>query len=169
MKKEKEDYAVELQRAYDRRESIYKFGASDPFHSDGLNANLCRNHILYYRNLIEESCEEYPPIYYREIPPELDRDYMARPDEIRLAAKRAYGMYLASESLAYLKNTIRPEAIEPRVYASVLGWAESLARAIEEDDLVTMRRHEHPDNYLQEFEDFAARVKSLKEKERSLF
>ena len=93
--KRQEDYAAELQKSFDHWEYLSVHGGSDPFWSDGVNMNLVRNHIFYYKSKIEETMtpEQYPAIYHREPPPEVDRDYMARADEIRANAKISLEAY----------------------------------------------------------------------------
>lgn len=60
---------------------INKNGCNDPFWEDGLNMNLVRNHIIYYKNMTAQICEEngliLPEEYYLPLPPEVDSEYMA--------------------------------------------------------------------------------------------
>ena len=51
----KENPLEELEKAYAQWESLYKQGGSDPFYPDGVNLNLVRNHILYFKRQIEET------------------------------------------------------------------------------------------------------------------
>ena len=103
-KKKQEGHAAELQKDFNRRDRLYKYGGSDTFWSDGCNMNLVRNHILNNKRKIEETMtlDEYPAIYFRETPPEMDRDYMARADEIRKNAKESLEAYLADPDYQYL-------------------------------------------------------------------
>ena len=55
----KENPLEELEKAYAQWESLYKQGGSDPFYPDGVNLNLVRNHILYFKRQIEEP---QPPV-----------------------------------------------------------------------------------------------------------
>lgn len=88
-----EKLAADLEREFKAWNTYYNYGGSDPFHEDGVNLSLIRNHIIYYKKMIEEeinnknnqlSFEEksFPDIYYKETPPEIDYKYMAVPNKI---------------------------------------------------------------------------------------
>lgn len=49
-----EELVRELERDYARWEQVYMAGSKDPFWPDGVNANLCRNHILCGKRRIRE-------------------------------------------------------------------------------------------------------------------
>lgn len=76
MKKQKHetDYATALEESYARWEYMYENGCSDPFYEDGINLNLVRNHIIYYKQMLEKenSLFDLPDVYYKELPPEVD-------------------------------------------------------------------------------------------------
>ena len=61
-----EELVRELERDYARWEQVYMAGSKDPFWPDGVNANLCRNHILCGKKRIRELYPdaEMPEIYY---------------------------------------------------------------------------------------------------------
>lgn len=63
-KKEKENLAEGLAEAFERWEYLKEYGGSDPFYADGINMNLERNHIMYYKNKI---VEEYGADYIRQV------------------------------------------------------------------------------------------------------
>ena len=54
-----EELVRELEKDYARWEQVYMAGSKDPFWPDGVNANLCRNHILCGKRRIREL---YPDI-----------------------------------------------------------------------------------------------------------
>ena len=90
MKKETvEDLYRNLQQSFDHWHILYTQGGSDPFWADGVNLNLVRNHILYYRKRIDELSpdETRRDLYHRELPPIVESEYMANPEEIRQKAK----------------------------------------------------------------------------------
>ena len=171
----KENPLEELEKAYAQWESLYKQGGSDPFYPDGVNLNLVRNHILYFKRQIEET----PPLYknseayQRELPPQVEDGYMARAKEIRDNAKTTLTAYKTDPYYQYLlhhweelddvglkKTSIRP----------VLNYAQALETAIREDDLVTMRRHERAERYLDSFRACAEKVRDvLENQELNLF
>ena len=109
--------------------------------------------------------EEYPEIYYRDPPPRVSRDYMARPDEIREKAKEALGRYLTNPDYQFLCR--RADGLDPKqakqiLIRNVIGYAVGLERSIQEDDLVAMRRHRNPDSYIESFTSCAEKVRNLK-------
>ena len=103
-KQQQKDYTAEIQKSFDRWDHLNVHGGSDPTWTDGVNMNLVRNHILYGKREIEENMTPllYPEIYYRDTPPEVDRDYMARADEIRVNAKRSLEAYKVDPDYQYL-------------------------------------------------------------------
>lgn len=171
----KENPLEELEKAYAQWESLYKQGGSDPFYPDGVNLNLVRNHILYFKRQIEETQPLYKntEVYRREPPPQVEDGYMARAKEIRDNAKTTLTAYKTDPYYQYLlhhweelddvglkKTSIRP----------VLNYAQALETAIQEDDLVTMRRHERANHYLDSFRSCAVKVRDvLESQELNLF
>ena len=171
----KENPLEELEKAYAQWESLYKQGGSDPFYADGVNLNLVRNHILYFKRQIEETQPLYmnSEAYQREPPPQVEDGYMARAKEIRDNAKTTLTAYKTDPYYQYLlhhweelddvglkKTSIRP----------VLNYAQALETAIQEDDLVTMRRHERAERYLDSFRACAEKVRDvLENQELNLF
>ena len=171
----KENPLEELEKAYAQWESLYKQGGSDPFYPDGVNLNLVRNHILYFKRQIEETQPLYKnsEAYQRELPPQVEDGYMARAKEIRDNAKTTLTAYKTDPYYQYLlhhweelddvglkKTSIRP----------VLNYAQALETAIQEDDLVTMRRHERANHYLDFFRACAEKVRDvLENQELNLF
>lgn len=79
-----EELVRELERDYARWEQVYMAGSKDPFWPDGVNADLCRNHILCGKRRIRELYPdaEMPEIYYRPLPQELPAEYMARKEDV---------------------------------------------------------------------------------------
>lgn len=143
----KENPLEELEKAYAQWESLYKQGGSDPFYPDGVNLNLVRNHILYFKRQIEETQPLYKntEVYRRELPPQVEDGYMARAEEIRAHAKDALASYKADPYYQYLlhhREELDDAGLKKTSIRAVLNYAHSLETAIQEDDLVTMRRHE---------------------------
>lgn len=172
MKKEKnlKDLERELQQAFDRWDELYEFGGHDPFWSDGCNLNLVRNHITYYKKELEKADEpqNYPAIYYRETPREVPQDYMARSGEIRLNAKKALELYKKDENYQFLLSRIDrldPKDVKETCIRNVINYVTGLEQAIASDDLISMRRHENPDRYIEAFHECAERIRSIKPRE----
>ena len=53
---------------------LREFGCQDPFWADGVNMNLTRNHIIYYKMRLRELCKDgnLPEEYYLPTPPEVN-------------------------------------------------------------------------------------------------
>ncbi len=45
--------------------------------------------------------------------------------------------------------------------SAIIGYSENIRQAIAEDDLITMRRYERPDRYLDSFRSAAEKLRSL--------
>ena len=165
-RKHETDYAAALENEYARWDELFTKGGSDPFWTDGSNLSLVRNHILYYKEQLEKqenSLFGLPDIYYRETPPEVDCDYMARPDEIRENARKAMEIIDADENLKFVREqapTLSEAQLKQFCIAAIINYAENLRRAIAADDLIIMRRYEHLDGYLESFESAAIKIRN---------
>ena len=168
-KKEKENLTEELAKSFGEWEYLNEHGGSDPFYADGTNMNLVRNHIMYYKNkMVEEygrDYEKYPEIFYRELPPEVNQDYMARAGEIKDGAAQALEYYISDPNFHYLllnKDMLTEKEAKQISLYNVLGYASGLARAIKDGDLITMRRHANrPEGYLESFAQCATRMMKI--------
>ena len=168
-KKENENLAEELEKSFERWEHLKEHGGSDPFYADGTNMNLVRKHIIYYKKkMVEEygrDYEKYPEVIYRETPPEVKENYMARAGEIRDGAAQALEYYLSDPNFHYLlanKDMLSEKEAKQISLQNVLGYASGLARAIKDGDLITMRRHAgRPESYLESFAQCAAKMMKL--------
>lgn len=165
----------ELAREYQRWETVYQRGGQDPFWPDGTNLGLIRNHIIYYKRQIKEGYPQYlnSVLYLRDLPPEVDPSYMARADEIRINARKSLELYEADPYLQYLRyhrDELSPKEIRKSCIDYVTNYAAHLEAAIRIDDLITMRRHENPNGYINSFRECAKRVKEcLDNAEPNLF
>ena len=163
------------EKAYAQWESLYKQGGSDPFYPDGVNLNLVRNHILYFKRQIEETQPLYKntELFQRELPPQVEDGYMARAEEIRVHAKDTLAAYHADPYYQYLlhhREELDDAGLKKTSIRAVLNYAHSLETAIQEDDLVTMRRHERAEHYLDSFRACAEKVRDvLENQELNLF
>ncbi len=159
------DYAAELEQNYARWDEVFTKGGSDPFWSDGVSLNLVRSHIMYDKQKLaerENTLLDLPDVYYREIPPEVDCNYMARPDEIRENARKAMEIIDADENLKFVREqsaSLSEQRIKQWCIPAIINYAENLRRAIAADDLIIMRRYEHLDSYLESFESAAIRIR----------
>lgn len=168
-KKEKENLAEELANSFERWEYLKEHGGSDPFYADGGSMNLVRNHIMYYKNAMVEQYgtdyEKYPEIFYRELPPEVNDNYMARAGEIKDGAAQALEYYISDPNFLYLlanKDMLTEKEAKQISLHNVLGYASGLAAAIRDGDLITMRRHAgRPEGYLESFAQCATRMMKI--------
>ncbi len=160
------DYAAALENDYARWDKLFTKGGSNPFWSDGASLNLVRNQIIYDKQKLaeqENSLFGLPEAYYRETPPEVDSDYMARSDEIRENARKAMEIIDADENLKFVREQFPSLSEQQRkqwCLSAVINYAERLRPAIAEDDLLTMRLYEHLDRYLESFESAANKIRN---------
>lgn len=167
------DYGAELKNLYKRWEHLYEHGGSDPFWSDGTNLYLLRTQIINCKRKIEEENTMFllPDAYYRDIPPEVSRNDMARPDEIRENARKAMAIIDADENLKFVRErskSLSEKELKRLCIPAIIGYAENIRRAIAEDDLITMRRYERPDRYLDSFRSAAEKLRSLNFSENNI-
>lgn len=168
-RKEKTDHAAELEKSYKRWEYLKEHGGSDPSYADGSGMDLVRNHIIYHKHKLMEQYgtdyEKYPEMFYWELPPEVDQNYMARTGEIRDGAAEALEMYISDPNLFYIftnKDMLTEKEAEKISLHNVLGYALGLSKAIKDGDLVTMRRHAgRPEGYLESFATCAKRMRQI--------
>ncbi len=158
----------DLEDSFNRWERCKTRGGQDPYYTDGTNMWIIRNHIIHHKIQIKELCEEkgieLPEIYYKRTPPEVDRDYMARADEIRMSAREALEAYKESADYQYLVKTIHllsKEQIRQTSIDNVIGYCAGLERFIKNDDLVSMRRHEGYKGYLRQFANCRTTVEAI--------
>lgn len=167
-KKNQEDPLAGLEKACAHWQWLYENGGSDPTWPDGVNLNLVRNHIIYFKGQIEETCPLYmaDELYLRELPPEVDPNYMANPDKIRKQARRSLQAYQADPNYQYLLrhgNRLTQKQSKELCVGAELGYVSSLREFIARDDLVEMRRHREPERYLESFQNCADKVRQALE------
>lgn len=170
-KSKKEKLIAELISDYDIWDRQYREGAGDPFYTDGDNLNLKRNHIIYDKRQIEENLseDEYPQEYYRELPPELPHDYMAKAEEIRRKAAELLKAARASPDAQYLLQNSQESKIPKDISQSVkiaVNRLKALERDIVTDDLVELRMFIKSDGP-QYWKEIADRLRTEIEKKQS--
>ncbi len=154
---------ISLQNSFESWDHLNKYGGSDPSWADGVNMNLVRSHIMFYKSQMEDKygSGDYPDIYYRETPPEVSPDFMATPEQIRADAVAALQIIEADENLKYIKDNIGALTDKHRqalCVGAVLGYVQNLKHCIADDDLVSMRRYQDPKWVLDSFQRLANRL-----------
>ncbi len=165
MKRKVLNIEEELKSSFEQWEYLYKYGGNDPFWADGYNLNLVRNHIINYKTQLMKM-KTLPEMFYKETPPEVDRNYMARSEEIRINAAKALRAYVSSEDFIYLPDNLhklKPKQLEETHIGNILGYVSGLRQSILADDLVAMRRHEDPAYYMESFHDCRIKMESMSE------
>lgn len=71
---EKEIHAM-IDKAFDDWNDMAQNGCSDPSWPDGTNLNHVRNHIIYYRSILEERRRDEEEVQMSLFPVELDADF----------------------------------------------------------------------------------------------
>ena len=160
------DYAAELEIDFARWDELFTKGGSDPSWADGVNLNLVRSQIIYDRQRLaeqESSLFGLPEVYYRKILPEVDNHYMARPNEICENARKAMEIIDADENLKFVREQFPSLSEQQRkrwCLSAIIKYSENFRQAIVADDLITMRRYEHLESYLNSFENAATKIRN---------
>ena len=143
-----------LEQAYKRWMHLLTVGGSDPAWEDGCNMNLVRNHIIYYRKLVEENLqpEDYPEAYGLELPPYVHPKYMADANGIRERASSTLETITQSADYGYLLSYSENHQVdkEKQKLLFPVRTVGYIRAAIESDNLVQMRRYSEPERILQE-------------------
>lgn len=162
-----------LDKSYERWSYLYSNGGSDPFWPDGVNLNLVRNHIISYKREIVERLEEEAGVQTslfsvavqpddRPLPPEVKDSYMARPDQIRSNAQKTLAAIKRDNDAQFVLthpplDPTGEKALRLTVYKN--QYYGSLERAIQQDNLVEMRRYENTDSWLSWFRAAAEQIR----------
>lgn len=181
-----ESLAKDLSASFRQWEYLHEYGGSDPFHSDGTNLNLVRNHILSYKRQIEKYIEKedeepslfrssFPDIYYKDTPPIVPYSYMARANEIRKRASEQLSIYEKDPNFCFLRDNHEKvfEKGETKatkaagLYPTISGSLSWYKKYIEQDDLISMRRvfYEPYESKSVRWAEHASKFRSFMEKE----
>lgn len=168
-KKKEHNWEEELRKSYQNWEYLRQFGGQDPGWPDGVNMNLVRNHIIYEkRMLIESRPDRLPDVYFRETPPEVDSNFMARKKEIRENALNTLHMLETHPDYKYLFTKLNDVSDIQKELLSPIRIARILKEAIDAGDYVTMRRYEKAERYVELLERNTEAVRNLMLPERQL-
>ena len=163
---EKQNYLKELEKDYKHWQDVYKNGCNDPSWADGINLNLIRNHIIYDKIQLKESMSEaeLPELYFKELPPEVDVEYIAKKEEILKNAKAYYNACIHAEGWNRLEDAFDfldendQEQKSMRFLVSRVTW---LKKYIENEKHVPMRTHKIPTDMINKINKCAERLDEL--------
>lgn len=153
-------------------QEIFEHGCQDPFWPDGVNLNLTRNHILWYRHEIEENLkeEDYPECYSLPVPPEVDQGYIADREGILADAALTLATVRNTQDFVYLASypsTHRMnEEIDKRL--SIVRTMRYLSDAIDRKDYVYMRKYRDWRPLLVQMHDSRMEIQNLEEQKKEL-
>lgn len=134
----------ELQKDFERWDTVNRDGAMDPNWEDGVNLNLIRNHIIFDKRKMDESFgdKEKPPLYFRPTPEEVDHKYMVKKDEIIAQAKITHQVLselFEAKELLKADNYLTVREQQHLGIEITINRLQGLGEAIEEGDVLTMR------------------------------
>lgn len=159
------DVQKSLDDCYEQWDHLYQYGGQDPFWPDGVNLNLVRNHIVYYKQLLIElqtSAEEEQLSLFscalttdnRPVPPEVDDNYMAQTELIRTNAIQTYHRLQEDPATQYILSVKGVGAIEEKQLhkSAFINYFRTLESAINQDDFVAMRRYQNAEYWIAVFQ-----------------
>ena len=121
---------------------------------------------------MQEISEEYgcflPEVYYREVPPKVESDYMAKTDKIledALKVKEIFRENADYQKLLSYADKLTDEQEKAVCYDTVMNYVKCLERAIDSKNFIDMRRYRNYTAYLKAFTDCLAKIEKLFEKE----
>lgn len=97
-------------------------------------------------------------------PPEIDDKYMARAEQIKENAVKVLGVFESSPDYVYLLekvNFLTPRQCSETYIVLVLNHVSRLKSAIDDNDLVCMRRYENADYWLKDFSECRNKVEKI--------
>lgn len=160
------DFKEELRKDYEQWQDVYENGCNDPSWADGYNLNLIRNHIIYDKIQLQQILNEdkLPELNFKELPPKVDSDYIAKKEEILKNAKAYYNACVHAEGWNRLKDAFDfldendQEQKSMRFLVSRVTW---LKKYIENEEYVAMRRHKDPTDMINKINKCAERLDEL--------
>lgn len=100
------DGLIESIRRYDE---LLLHGGQDPFYPDGVNLNLVRNHIIYYRRELLQLCKAWdlrlPEECFIPVPEQIDNGYMASLNQTDRVKRLQTSGYILTTQKPKKRNT----------------------------------------------------------------
>lgn len=161
-----------MEEAYNRWEAYFNNGSTNgffcPSFTDGYYCNSARSEILYYKTKIceyikEHPGTEYPKIYYRETPEEMEREYIANAEEILKRAKEALIQFKANIDYKYIVQYKDDKNINQKEKSLkyVLGYVSRLEVSVNEKDYLHMRLYWNYERYFDSFKNMREKIEKL--------
>lgn len=141
-------------------------GCNDPSWADGVNLNLIRNHIIIDKRNLKESLSEreLPDLYFQELPPEVDNNYMAKADKIMETAKHYYELCTSLEEWNKLLDAfdfLESKDSKQESMRFFIQRIKCLKDAIDSKDYVYMRRFKDPTEPIQLIKEYAEQLDDM--------
>lgn len=141
-------------------EKVYTYGDAESMCTDGIILNRYRQEILHVKSHLENLGSE---LSYA-VPEKMPEEYMAQAETIRTQAQKAAEDYFASDDYRYLMTKFsylnKKQRSETGV-TEVYGKVQSLLNAVDEDNLVVMRKLGTPGMLWEQIQESAKRVRSI--------
>lgn len=164
-----EELEKDLHNELHRWNTLYNFGGNDPSWPDGVNLNLVRNHILYLVEKLDAARGEETQLSFFEssvqsdtqhcIPSKVEDSYMAQPEQIRAEAAETLRLLQEDPDVDFVRwCNLDERAMSILCVRAYRGYLFNLENAIENDDLVTMRRYRNSEYWLDTFRNESKRI-----------
>lgn len=155
-----------IQASLDRWHYIKEHGTQDPFWEDGLNMNLVRNHIIYWKRMCMENLtpDEYPHEFNLETPPEVPNKYMARKEEIAVNAEAALTVLQKDPNYLWIKanaGSLSTKEKKDTHVEQIIRYPSLLKESIDKENLVYMRRSVNTGRFIEDFKKCRARIEAI--------
>ena len=160
------NYKLELKKDYEHWQDVYENGCNDPSWADGFNLNLIRNHIIYYKVQLMETLaeDELPELYFKELPPKVDPDYIAKKEQILKNAKVYYNACIHAEGWNRLEDAfdfLDENDQEQKSMRFLVSRVTCLKKHIENEEYVAMRRYKDSTDMINKINKCAERLDEL--------
>ncbi len=141
-------------------EKVHAYGDADSMCTDGLILNRIRQELIELKEKLDAVGTGSGLI----VPPEVQKDFMACADEIRMRAQSVVQEYLALEDYRYMEAVLpklTPKQRRDTRVLEVSGKVRGLADALAEDNLVVMREYGNPGMLTDLIRETARKMQSL--------
>lgn len=155
-----EEWMQEFENQKYMWEQVKQFGSPKEMWSDGITLAHIRDELLH----IQEILQRYREADDMEIPPKVSKSYMAGAEDIRLEAKRVTEEYLSSENYHYLceqESVLGKRQLKTTNLPLLLGQIQAFVTAVEEDNLVIMRKFIMSETFHEKLQDMTNKIRLI--------